>query len=331
MIERGVGVGRAAPEGVAGAGVVLGLVVCVGLRWCWACGGARPVCLVRGVGVGDLAGLVPGPGLGAALAGLDRGVLNGYALVEVLVAQARQVAHEQARLLADLVEVAHCLPGDEDGPVLRGPVGEFAADEIRAALCLTRRAADVALAEALDIVERLPQVHAALLRGDLDLPRARVFSAETMHVGDDLAVRVVGELLGVASGLTTGQLAGRLRRRVLKADPDQARRRAQESVRGRRVFGQLDPDGTSSLGGERLPADRAAAAMARIGEVARARHCTGDPRTLDQLRADTYLDLLLGIIPNGCPDIPGTPDPAGTPDKPNTPGPVQFWLSPAAW
>ena len=138
------------------------------------------------------------------------------------MAQARQVAHEQARLLADLVEVAHCLPGDEDGPVLRGPVGEFAADEIRAALCLTRRAADVALAEALDIVERLPQVHAALLSGDIDLPRARVFSAETMHVGDDLAVRVVGELLGVASGLTTGQLAGRLRRRVLKADPDQA-------------------------------------------------------------------------------------------------------------
>ncbi|MDG4830907.1 DUF222 domain-containing protein [Solwaraspora sp. WMMD1047] len=174
-------------------------------------------------------------------------------------ARARQIAHEQAQLLADMVEVAHCPPGDRDAPVARMPsVQEFAEDEIRMALQLTRRAADTMLALAVDLLERLPRVHAAVLDGEIDLPRARVFSQETRCVPDRVARQVVDEIIDVAPILTTGQLAARLRRLVISSDPDAARRRQEESVTQRRVVTELDPAGTASLAGWQLPAARAA-------------------------------------------------------------------------
>jgi len=107
----------------------------------------------------SLAELPPGPLLAALLAGIDRDRCNGHDLVVVLEAQARQLAHEQARLLADLLAVAHCPPGGPEAAVARTTmIGEFAADEIRAALGWTRRAAEHQLGLAYDVVERLPAV-----------------------------------------------------------------------------------------------------------------------------------------------------------------------------
>ena len=81
-----------------------------------------------GSAVGRVANMPAGPELAAVLAGVDlAGVPNGR-LVEVLRAQARQLAHEQARLLACLVEVGRADPGDLDGGAAAagdGPVGEW--------------------------------------------------------------------------------------------------------------------------------------------------------------------------------------------------------------
>jgi hypothetical protein len=46
-----------------------------------------------------------------------------------------------------------------------------------------------------------------------------------------------------------------------------------------------------------LPPDKAAAAFDHIDRIARATHTAGDPRTLDQLRADVFADLLAGVDP----------------------------------
>ncbi|MGH3826300.1 MAG: hypothetical protein ACRDQX_03875 [Pseudonocardiaceae bacterium] len=91
-----------------------------------------------------LAKMAPGPRLGAALAGLDRRALAGSDLVEVLQARSRQVAHEQAQLLAVMAEIGWCDPHagpdevarlerlpDENEPLVS------ASDEIRAALAWT--------------------------------------------------------------------------------------------------------------------------------------------------------------------------------------------------
>lgn len=69
--------------------------------------------MVRQLIPGGLAEMVPGPVLGALLAGIDIHALTGADAVEVLQARARQLSHEQARLLATMVEVGLCDPDAE--------------------------------------------------------------------------------------------------------------------------------------------------------------------------------------------------------------------------
>lgn len=242
-----------------------------------------------------LAELPPGPRLAAALAAIDRSRLNGFDLVTVLQSQARQVAHEQAQLLADLVAVAHCPPGGPAAPVARvEQISEFAADEIRAALTWTRRAADDQLSLGVAIVERLPEVHRALAAGSIDLPKARVICDGVAVLESAAAERVVAAVIGDAPGLTTGQLRSRLRRLAIAVDPEAAQKRHDQGLAERRLERELLGDGTAVLTGTHLPVGRAAEAAARIDTLARAAKHGGDARSLDQLRADTFLDLLTG-------------------------------------
>jgi hypothetical protein len=66
-------------------------------------------------------------------------------------------------------------------------------------------------------------------------------------------------------------------------------------VANREVRSGSGHDGTGYLSGSDLPIDRAAAADDYLTRLARAAKAGGDPRTLQQLRADAYLDLLTGI------------------------------------
>jgi len=112
---------------------------------------------VRQVLPPGLAQMAPGPQLGVALAGLDNHALTGGDLVEVMRARARQLAHEQAQLLATMVEVGLCDPGagaEEVGRLAQAP--EWAADEIRAALAWTRNAAYREYHFAQTLLGRLP-------------------------------------------------------------------------------------------------------------------------------------------------------------------------------
>ena len=119
-----------------------------------------------------MAEIPPGPTLGAALAQIDPTWLCGDDQVEVLRAQHRQLAHEQARMLSALVRVGHATPGVQRLAV----VSSWAGGEIAAALHWTARASDRELQLAETIVSGLPLVHTALLAGTLDRDKARVFA-----------------------------------------------------------------------------------------------------------------------------------------------------------
>ena len=123
------------------------------------------------------------------LANVDRDTLNGYEMVVVLEARARQIASMQAELYADMMALAYCPAGVRCSPAERIETFDaFAADEIRLALNLTRRAADHHFGLAYQLVERLPSVWEALRCGVIDLSRARVICQNTFHLDPETAV-----------------------------------------------------------------------------------------------------------------------------------------------
>ncbi|HEX6469777.1 MAG TPA: DUF222 domain-containing protein, partial [Streptosporangiaceae bacterium] len=241
-----------------------------------------------------LAAMPPGPGLAAALAGIDLSRLSGGDCVRVLRARHRQVAHAQAQLMAAMVEVACCDIGPDDTLPRMAAPDEFSADEIRAALAWTRSAATSQLDLAWDLLDRLDMVYAALDAGAIDLPKAKVFCEWTTDLTDDQAHRICDHLLPEAPELTTGQLCERIKKMAIAVDPDWARRRYHQAIRDRKIVGYQNDDGTANLCGYQLPTDRAAAACAHIDTLAKKIKHAGDTRPINHIKADLYLRMLDG-------------------------------------
>ncbi|MGH3773973.1 MAG: DUF222 domain-containing protein [Pseudonocardiaceae bacterium] len=248
-----------------------------------------------------LAEMAPGPRLAAALAGLDLRALAGSDLVEVLQARARQLAHEQARLLAVMAEIGWCDPHASPDEVARlaqlpaeGEPLVSAADEIRAALAWTRNAADREYHFAQSLLGRLPAVFAALDTGQICRGKAWLFTELCAELTEEQARLVAERLLPHAGRLTTGELAARIKKLAIALDPEWAARRYAAAVRDRDVIGYLDEDGTATVTGRRLPAEQAAAACARIEDLAKAAKRAGYRGRIGPLRADIYVGLLDG-------------------------------------
>jgi hypothetical protein len=240
----------------------------------------------------SLAGMEPGPVLAAFLMSLSDEDLSVDDRVAVLQAHQRLVSHFQAKVYGDMADLASQMVADHDGDRMAG--AEEAATELRAALRYTRRLADSEMTTALRLVQELPSVAEALSAGRIDVRRATTIANLTMSLTAAATEWVVERIIDVAPRLTTGQLRARLERLCIEADPEYARRRHEGAVEQRRVVMEPNPDGTADLVGSDLPAHRVTAATRRINRLARSLRRKGESRTMDQLRADVYLDLLNG-------------------------------------
>src|SRR5215813_8058540 len=158
-----------------------------------------------------LAEMAPGPGLAVALATVDRSRLGGSDSITLAQARARQIAHEQAELLADLAEVARTDWHTPAGVYSRmAGADEYSVDQIAWGLTWSVPAARAELGLAHDLINRLPAVYAALLAGEIDIFRARVFHEVLDDVDDLIATTIVARLIEPAAGWTCGVLRDRL-------------------------------------------------------------------------------------------------------------------------
>jgi hypothetical protein len=237
---------------------------------------------------GNLDDLQPGPELGGVLACVDVDEVSPYDRIVVLRVHGRQRAFHDAEYYRAMTAV-------RDGMGIDDPrwASEAAAAEIQCALHLTRRATETELAFAIDLQQRLPRVWTALIDGDIDLRRARVFGHATVHLPAGVAHDVVERIIEAAKELTTGQLRARLAKWCIEADPDSARDRYQAAVKDRRIVIEATPDGTAHLHAFDLPPHRATAITRRLNHAARRQH-PNDERSMDQRRADALMDLLEG-------------------------------------
>ncbi len=237
----------------------------------------------------------PGPSLGADLAAVDPAALPDDELIDVMAAWRRQASWAQAGELAAVAELAR---RRESGASRNA---EFTSAEVGLALGLSPRSADAHTAVAVALAERLPLTRKALADGHIDFLKARVIAQGTAAVDAGVAAAVERRVLARASDQTPGRLRSSVERAVMALDPGGAERRRKASEAERRVDCHDTGNGTAVLGGVHLPAGPAIAADNRLHAIARAIKAGGDPRTLDQLSADVFLSLLLGVRPGPTP------------------------------
>ncbi len=254
-------------------------------------------------GLDDMA---PGPRLLAVLAGVRLDRLSGHDRVVVLQAWARLEAHCDAQKKAAMTAIRDALQAEDEARRVPGnDVDEAAVAEIQAALCLTGTTAAHRYADALALRDRVPAVWEALAAGRIDAVRARVLVDETDHLDPAAARGVVAEVLRWAEGQTTTQIKRRVRRLVLAREPEAAVERYESAVEERRVEAYPNPDGTASLVGVNLPPHQVAAIRAYLTRLARRLRRQGDPRSMDQLRADLFVELLSGTLRDGAGEASG--------------------------
>lgn len=242
--------------------------------------------------------MAPGPGLAALLDSVDRRALSGGDRLRLARARNRLASHVQARMFEDLYAVTWEEPPGK-GVVERQQASRYPQSETEVAFAMrwTRTAAAGRLERAREFIEDLPAVQAALSAGDIDMPKALVISELVGWLPiDDLELRrrVVDKVIDKAAGWTTGELRARLRKLILALDPEAAKKRYATAVRTRRVESFDNQDGTGELWGRNLPPQDAAAAWERLTAIARAAKAAGDDRSTTQLRADAFLDLVIG-------------------------------------
>jgi hypothetical protein len=204
----------------------------------------------------------------------------------------RLVSHMQARTFQATWRVVEAYR--ELGVGAGEELWENVSTELRAALNLTRCSADRQVELAHSLVVRLPMVLDALGTGRIDLRRAIVLVDQTSGLSEEDARRVCDRVMERAERLTTGQLRGLVQRLCLELDPDSVLIRQRDEVEERRVWAELSDAGTAEINGCGLDPIRVAKAMDRIDGLARSLRTGGEVRTIDQLRADVFLDLLEG-------------------------------------
>ncbi|MBB4685536.1 hypothetical protein BJY18_003021 [Amycolatopsis jiangsuensis] len=129
--------------------------------------------------------------------------------------------------------------------------------------------------------------------GQLDLYRAMKVSDGTSWLSDHHA-RLVDVLLeSRVSDKNPTQIRKATSYAAMKIDPAGATNRMTQRHADRRVVLHHQTGGTSQLSVDNASADKATAAYLRVDRIARSLRTDDDKRTLDQLRADVALDLLL--------------------------------------
>jgi hypothetical protein len=229
--------------------------------------------------------------LAVLLSAVDVNDLSGSDRVRYLKARERLNASGAASSLDAIRSISDAY--DEFSEDIEDPEAG-ASMEIRAAMRWTRRATDAEMGLAHDLHTRLPSLFERFAQGLIDRARTRRFVDYTSHLSIGHARQVVDSLLDDAPRWTTGQLVERIRRACLEIDPDTAQERYEESHQDRRLVAWSDPDGTVTLSGSGLDPVKVAEAKNRIDRLARQLRTTGETRSIDQLRADIFVELLTG-------------------------------------
>ena len=262
-----------------------------------------------------------GPELAALVQSLDLELLDAHDRIEVVAAAGRVVswAHAVKARAAAAVDRHWTMSTPRTEPI---PEGMHVIPERIAPAALALRLQASPRETTLLIQEGrcydgiLAETGDALARGALDPPRARVIARRLHDQPALVALQVEAEVLGRAEGRTSHQVKQDVERALLRVDAEHAADRHVEARSTRSVSRpQVRDDGMAALWVV-LPAVDAVRIDRTLEAAARTARAAGDPRTLEQLRADGLCDLVLhrGCMPTDAFGVPVVLDPHTTPD-----------------
>jgi hypothetical protein len=225
----------------------------------------------------------------------------------------RVEAHAAARKHAAVAEFIRRRPrpgSPVDGPA-RMPEDwdESITAEVAGVLAESRHAADAVLDLARDLEVKLPGTAAAFRDGILRQSKVAIIARATA-VLDPAEARAAEQLvLDRAGRLTPGGLRAAIARAVMEVAPKKAKKRREVAAKFARVERWSEDSGNAALAGRELSPDEVLAADQRITAWARELKKSGLEGDMDVLRAQAYLDLLLGK--DSRPGQDGAASPAG--------------------
>ncbi|GAB3543473.1 hypothetical protein GCM10027403_37710 [Arthrobacter tecti] len=201
------------------------------------------------------------------------------------------VAAQQAELIA---QVHHHVNGHEmfrTGQQHPGTGFTYTAQEIAPLLRVPGRTAQQILSEALTLCKDLPATWEALEAGTLSPAQAQVIVQESGTIPTEAIPDYEEQILDTAATLTRPKLVQRCRRLREELHPESITERRKRAVKDRAVTLQPEQDGMAWLGAY-LPAEQAHGIFNRVNTAARSLQGPDEARTLTQLRADVFTDVL---------------------------------------
>src|ERR1700712_5323926 len=229
-------------------------------------------------------------------------------LIDELAAAQQTLAAAQARQAALMLEFDATRDGcdrlriaDQVAAGLdeRYESGEFAAMEIGLAIKASKHSVQRTIGIAHRLREETPDAWQAWQAGDIDHPRAAKINHALLRLTRASSKQLLNALVVPVAACKTAELLGRwLNAFIAKYEPDETDERLQRSLADRYVSLRPDLDGVSFLSAAMSSLD--AAAIDQVLNALAGLCETGDPRTLQQRRADALVNMLLRRVSNGC-------------------------------
>ncbi len=227
--------------------------------------------------------------------------VHDVALLEIVAAWQRVVSTASAGLMraAAALSQRDCLQVPaEPVPVGRGrrryTTLRATGTEIAVRLGCSARTGELMARDGRLFEGALTPTGEALERGEIDLRKAHQIADRLADSPLATALEVQDAVLPGAGLRSPAQVDRDLTRALVEVDPTEAEDRHRRATAERRVqHPRVLPDGMAGIWAV-LPAEQAALVDGTLGAAAAAARAAGDPRTLDQLRADGFVDLVVG-------------------------------------
>lgn len=210
-------------------------------------------------------------------------------IADVRVERARLEA-EEAALMLEFEELRRNEAERHDDPRMRDLEASFAADELSVALHQPTRTVQVRLAETRRVRSLLPLTWLAHLEGRIDAFRVSLIGSAAAKLTTNENLIHLDAIIGsYAATHTTSQLKGKLKRFVARWETSDEPVKAERAKRA--VWVSHSGDGMSFLTAY-IPTPDALLIDAMLTDRAKA---GSDERTLDQRRADEFVQQMRGI------------------------------------